>query len=183
MSMWIAWLGLSPLQLAASCFCLLAASWYAGTLAASALRDWRHWRDNYAAMYGKSAATSEWNRSITRRSKVAIALAATAIGMSGFALYPQFHRYSYVEMKDVDVVERINDYDVRMKVRDPDTGRYNEFVAQFCHDFRPTSEIQSGVTLTLLKYVDTGECYEILPDNLGYILRRDSYGNPIISNQ
>lgn len=135
-------------------------------------------------MYGKSVTASEWSHSTTKKwTRAAIIIATAALALSTFALYPQLNRYSYVEMKDVGVVERINDYDVRMKVRDPDSGRYNEFVARFCHDYKPTEEIQTGVTLALLKYVDTGKCYEILPDNLGYILRRDSSGNPIIANQ
>lgn len=87
-------------------------------------------------------------------------------------------------LENVKVVRRLDDFNFRLSVRDPDSGRWNEFAATFCSDFKPTPEIVAGVTLTLLKYTEDRKryCMEIGPANLGYILLRGEHNAPIITS-
>jgi hypothetical protein len=86
-------------------------------------------------------------------------------------------------LKDVQVLQRINDYDFRYQIVDPDTREWNEFVWTGCHDYVPTREIQSGTTILWIKYVEdkSQSCQEIGWDNLGYKLWRDTNDHPILA--
>jgi hypothetical protein len=91
---------------------------------------------------------------------------------------------NYVIMHNVLVTARISPYSFRALVKDPETAEWNEFVITSCPDFEPTREIQSGVTLKLLQYVEdrTNSCDELDGKFAGYILLRDEYGNPIVAS-
>ena len=91
---------------------------------------------------------------------------------------------NYIAMHGVHVLDRVDDYTFRAEVKDPATGEWYEFYVNACHDFKPTKEIQRGVTLKLLQYVEdrTNSCDELDGHYAGYILMRDEYGAPILSN-
>jgi hypothetical protein len=90
---------------------------------------------------------------------------------------------NYVKMYNVWVVSRLDDLTFRVKVMSPGTGQWSEFVIRSCPDWTPTNEIQRGVTLTLLQYVEdhAGECDELDGHYAGYILLRDDNAKPVYS--
>jgi hypothetical protein len=99
----------------------------------------------------------------------------------GWVAFAYHARPKIERLRDVQILERINDYDFRYQVVDPDTREWNEFIWKGCHDYVPTQEIQSGVTLLWIKYVEdkAQSCQEVGWDNLGYKLWRDDNDNPI----
>jgi hypothetical protein len=95
-----------------------------------------------------------------------------------------YHSKPRVEyLKDVQILERLNDYDFRYQIVDPDTREWNEFIWTGCHDYIPTREIQRGATLLWIKYVEdkTQSCQEVGWNNLGYKLWRDQNDHPVFT--
>src|SRR5580765_1577119 len=43
-------------------------------------------------------------------------------------------------LRNVKVINRMDDYNMRLSIEDPDTHQWNEFGATFCSDFKPTPE-------------------------------------------
>jgi len=84
----------------------------------------------------------------------------------------QFH-HTFV-LHDVRVLSQRNAYNFRMAVDNL------PFEATFCPGNPP--QIGPGMTLKLLVYEQAGPCKNISDDKLGYIVSRDSSGNPIVDN-
>lgn len=98
-------------------------------------------------------------------------------------VYAAYRPPVYVQMHDVWVDSRTGPYTFAAWVRDPATGEWNRFIVNGCPDFEPTREIQAGVTLKLLQYVEdrSNSCDELDGKYAGYILLRDAHDNPILS--
>lgn len=101
--------------------------------------------------------------------------------MNIYQMRREFHREKFVEMHDVRVLDRKDDFVFQMDVEDPDTHQRVPFMIRFCPDYKPTHEIQAGVILSYLKYErhDLDDCSEVAPDTLGYTLRRDDHAQPL----
>jgi len=86
-------------------------------------------------------------------------------------------------MHNVRVLDRLDDYNMRLAVEDSGTHQWNAFVLRFCSTYRPTNEIAAGVTLILLKYREDmiHACADVSEDKFGYILKRDNSGSPIVA--
>jgi hypothetical protein len=82
-------------------------------------------------------------------------------------------------------LKKFDDFNFQMEVQDPDTKQWNTFGVTFCNDYRPTDEIQPGVTLTLLKDErdPRKHCFEIAPRDLGYTILRGDHNVPIIADR
>jgi hypothetical protein len=118
-------------------------------------------------------------RGAARYASIIFAFASCAI-----LLAVAYHSKPTIEyLKNVQVIQRINDYDFRYQVVDPDTREWNEFIWKGCRDYVPTHEIQAGATILWVKYVEDKQesCQEIGWDNLGYKLWRDENDHPIIA--
>ena len=87
---------------------------------------------------------------------------------------------NYVLMHGVRVLERLDRQSFRAEVKDVATGEWYQFVVKSCPEFEPTHEIQGGVTLTMLQYVEdrSRSCVELDGKYAGYVLQRDREGNP-----
>ncbi len=87
-------------------------------------------------------------------------------------------------MYNVRVIRRMDDFNFKMAVENPNTHKMGEFAATFCSDFKPTPEIVAGTTLTELDYVEDRQnyCYEIRPKGLGYNLLRGDHNEPIVAD-
>jgi hypothetical protein len=95
-----------------------------------------------------------------------------------------YHSRTKIEyLRDVQVLDRLNDYDFSYQIVDPDTREWNEFIWTGCHDYIPTREIRKGATILWIKYVEdkADSCQEIGWDNLGYKLWRDANDHPILT--
>ena len=113
----------------------------------------------------------------------ALLFAATMLCAIGVLGYTLSRPPNFVVMHAVHVLERLDKQTFRAEVKDPATGEWYPFVLRACPDFEPTHEIERGVTLTLLQYVEdrTRSCMELDGKYAGYILLRDENGNPIRS--
>lgn len=82
-------------------------------------------------------------------------------------------------LHNVRIIERMDDSRFRMASQDSDSGEWNTFFIRFCPTFQMPHEMQAGTTLKVLKYARdyAHDCADISGRKLGYILRRDSYGN------
>ena len=98
-------------------------------------------------------------------------------------VYSAYRPPNYVQMHNVWVDARTGPYTFAAWVKDPATGEWNRFIVRGCPDFEPTYEIQAGVTLKLLQYVEdrSNSCDELDGRWAGYILLRDEHDNPIIT--
>jgi len=110
-----------------------------------------------------------------------VVLTGCSLGMNIYLMRREFHREAFVEMHDVRVLDRKDDFVFQMDVGDPDAHQRVPFMIRFCPDYKPTVEIQAGVILSYLKYErhDLDGCSEVAPDTLGYTLRRDEHAAPI----
>jgi len=135
------------------------------------------------------ASDEKWNRRSTRIHTtisdhwpiMLLVVAGLSLGMNMWQLHREFHRQQFVELHDVRVLGRTDDFVFQMDVEDPDTHMRIPFMIRFCPDYKPTHEIEAGVILTYLKYErhDLDNCSEIAPDSLGYTLRRDEHARPV----
>ncbi len=136
------------------------------------------------------ASDEKWNRRSTRIHTtisdhwpiMLLVVAGLSLGMNMWQLHREFHRQQYADLKNVRILEKLDDYRYRMDVEDPDTHQRNMFSIQFCPDWTPTHEMVAGVTLTRLKYEIYPEdrCVGIAKDSMGYTLLRDDQLNPIL---
>jgi hypothetical protein len=87
---------------------------------------------------------------------------------------------NYVLMHNVHVLQRTSDYSFTAEVVDPATREWYPFVITSCQDWRPTDEIQAGVTLKMLQYVEDriNSCDELDGKYAGYTLLRDEPEEP-----
>ena len=90
----------------------------------------------------------------------------------------------YVVMHDVWIVSRTSPQSFRALAYSIGPKEWNEFTVTSCPDWTPTLEIQAGVTLTLLQFVEDREhnCLELDGKYAGYTLLRDEHDKPIISS-
>lgn len=88
-----------------------------------------------------------------------------------------------VVMHGVQVLDRISDRTFKAQVENPATGEWTEFYVTSCPNHPlSTNEIQAGVTLELLQYVEdhTHSCQILDGRWAGYTLLRDK-GSPILT--
>ena len=128
-----------------------------------------------------SSITRTWTRGrgSARYAPVVFAFVLCVVWLGfAYSTKPKIER-----LTSVQILERVNAYDFRYQIVDPDTREWNEFVWKGCHDYVPTWEIRAGATLLWIKYVEdkTQSCQEVGWDNLGYKLWRDQNDNPIIA--
>ena len=112
---------------------------------------------------------------------LAIILGLVSISESSYVLWRMTGDQNIVELHDVHVIDRLDAYSFKMAVYDPGMRTWNEATFRSCQDYIPSNEIQAGITLSLLKYAErtSDDCMELGAANLGYIIRRDSHGNPV----
>jgi hypothetical protein len=82
----------------------------------------------------------------------------------------EFHHDNVITLRNVAILDRFDDYTLKMAVLNPKTNKTEPFWVTFCPDYHPTNELQPGLTLITLQYVEDQRlnCFEIAPDNLGY---------------
>lgn len=93
------------------------------------------------------------------------------------------HHPNSISLRDVHVLSRLDDYNFIVDVASSDPAQPRiQFALSSCQDFTPTHEIQAGVTLTWLGYVEdrVHHCDELDGPDAGYALERDRYNAPII---
>jgi hypothetical protein len=111
------------------------------------------------------------------------ALCVVFFGIAAVSSWQEITGSSWDMYKNVHVLQRFDTYNFQMEVQDPDTKQWNPFGVTFCQDYEPTSEIQPGVTLTLLKgeYDHRQHCFEVAPKNFGYTILRGDHNVPIVT--
>lgn len=94
-----------------------------------------------------------------------------------FELHPDGQDWMY----SVHILQKYDDYNFRADVPDRHGVRH-EFALTFCPDYKVTTEIQAGVTLTYLTYARDIHlhCYEVGKPGFGYGLERKN-NVPIIN--
>lgn len=111
------------------------------------------------------------------------ALSITFLFIAVLSVWTEVHAKDIRNFENVYVSERLNDYDFRMMVMNPNTQRWIPFAVNFCHDYRPTDEIQAGVVLPVLAMEENqaDHCFELAPKHLGYTILRGENNEPIIN--
>lgn len=134
-----------------------------------------------------SAVISAWNRartSITRNPPVYFLVWCMLLNAGAYctSLWYELHPEGQDWMYNVRIVERLNDYNFRMDVADA-RGVRHQFAVTFCPDYRPTTEMQKGVTLEYLTYGRDImlHCFEVGKPQYGYKLRRGENNVPIVT--
>lgn len=109
-----------------------------------------------------------------------VALMAFALLMTG--LKAEAHHPDSFDLRDVHVIERIDDYNFVLDVQPKDKSDRVRFALTACQDFMPTHEIQAGVNLKWLGYVEdrAHHCDELDGPEAGYALERDRHNAPVI---
>ena len=86
---------------------------------------------------------------------------------------------NYYEVRNVDIVEKLDDYRFVLRFYDR-TGKAQEMPTYFCKDYKPY--LVPGCRLSSLRYEDTGECWSVKRMGLGYTYLTDSAGNDLDAN-
>ena len=167
---------------------LLAAFWIT-------LRAYRWYRrgmkrnSDYSKLIAE-ASDENWTRRLSRTHTtiadhwplILVAVTGVSLSLNMWQLYREFHRQNYVNLHNIHVLDRMDDYLFQMDSEDPDTHQRQPFMIRFCPDYEPTREMQAGVNLLVLKYErhDLDNCATISKRSLGYIIERGKDGKPIL---